>query len=94
MLPSLRLVIYLGHIVIDDANTGADPFTGRPMQLTTQLRASSMIIYAAGNLTRGSRVSCLAQTGFVVFDKGVQLMRVETKPLSRLTSPSAKLATS
>ncbi len=47
MLPSLRLVIYLGHRVIDEANTGADPFTGRPMQLTTQLRASSMIIYAA-----------------------------------------------
>ncbi len=45
-----------------------------------------------------SRVSCLAQTGFAAFGKGVQhfsgLPYVETEQLSRLTSLSGTLATS
>ncbi len=47
---------------------------------------------------QGSRVSCVAQTGFAAFGKGVQLIsgspNAETEQLSRLTSPSGILATS
>ncbi len=47
---------------------------------------------------QGSRVSCLAQTGFAAFGKVVQLISgspyAETEQLSRLTSPSGILATS
>ncbi len=47
---------------------------------------------------QGSRVSCLAQTGFAAFGKGVQLISgspyAEAEQLSRLTSPSGMLATS
>ncbi len=46
----------------------------------------------------GSRVSCLAQTSFAAFGKGVQLIGgspyAESEQLSRLTSPSGILATS
>ncbi len=59
-------------------------------------------MYPNWNLTdttrQGSRVSCLAQTGFAAFVKGVQLISgspfTETEQLSRLTSPSGILATS
>ncbi len=48
--------------------------------------------------TQGSRVSCLAQTGFAAFGKGVQLISgspyAETEQLARLSSPSGILATS
>ncbi len=46
---------------------------------------------------QGRRVSCLAQTGFAAFGKGVQLSGspyAEAEQLSRLTSPSGILATS
>ncbi len=47
---------------------------------------------------QGSRVSCLAQTGFAAFGKGVQLVSgspyAEIEQLSRLTSPNGILATS
>ncbi len=43
-----------------------------------------------------SRVSCLAQTGFDAFGRGVQLISgspyTQTEQLSRLTSPSGILA--
>ncbi len=59
-------------------------------------------VYTNWNLAyttrQGSRVSCLAQTGFAAFVKGVQLISgppyAETEQLSRLTSPSGILATS
>ncbi len=58
--------------------------------------------WESDNLTyttrQGSRVSCVAQTGFAAFVKGVQLISgspyAETEQLSRLTSPSGTLATS
>ncbi len=31
------------------------------------------------NTKQGSRVSCLAQTGFAVFDKGIQLISTRTE---------------
>ncbi len=41
---------------------------------------------------QGSRVSCLAQTGFAAFGKGVQLLSgspyAETGQISQLASPS------
>ncbi len=47
---------------------------------------------------QGSRVSCVAQTGFAAFGKEVQLISgspyAETEQLSRLTPPSGILATS
>ncbi len=60
------------------------------------------VIYTNLDLTyttrQGSRVSCVAQTGFAAFGKGVQLISgspyAETKELSRLNSPSGILATS
>ncbi len=62
----------------------------------------NLVVYTNWNLTyttrQGRRVSCLAQTGFAAFGKGVQLISgspyAETEQLSRLTSPSGVLATS
>ncbi len=61
-----------------------------------------LVVYTNWNLTyttrQGRRVSCLAQTCFAAFGKGVQLISgspyAETEQLSRLTSPSGILATS
>ncbi len=52
-------------------------------------------LYLAYTTRQGSRVSCLAQTDFAAFGKGVQLMSgspfAEAEQLSRLTSPSGIL---
>ncbi len=61
-----------------------------------------LVVYANWNLTyttwQSSRVSCLAQTVFAAFGKGVQLISgspyAEIEQFSRLTSPSGILATS
>ncbi len=61
-----------------------------------------LVVYRNLNLTyttrQGSRISCLAQTGFAAFGKGVQLTSgfpyVGTEKLSRITSPSGIRATS
>ncbi len=57
-----------------------------------------LVVYAIWNLIytskEGSHVSCLAQTGFAAFGKGVQLISAETEQLSQLTSPRGTLSTS